>query len=198
MTTLTLQRAASVPARLRGIDVRVDVEVDVQEIDYRAEAGIDLHGLGSDELGALLAIPRWEHARRTTMSAPSLRMAAVRPDLVEQTAAGCVRRLVGPPVWVEMVSLSTGGWKGGLRAIGRFAPYSARRLVLSRTPADIDELMVEATYWGVGVRVVNEGAVEDLVEPAPFVPHRYTGASWAFAEQAFAATAGMSEWRVSR
>lgn len=170
-------------ARLRGLFVHVEVDIDVQELERRERGGLSVAGLGHARLGALLTIPRWEFARLSSIPDAGRRLARARPDLIDQRAGGFLRRRVGPPLWVEMVTLPVERWRCGLKAIGRFAPYSARQLQLAHAPEDLNDLCVQATYWGIGVQIAEDGLVRDVVVPEPFVPQRYTGASWAFAEQ---------------
>jgi len=183
MSSLTVTRAVAAAARLRGVDVIVHVEFDMHELEMREASGLSLKGLSHTHLAALLTIPRWEHVPMTSLPAAGQRIALGRPDLVEHDERGFVARRVGPPLWVEMVTLPVRRWRVGLRAVGRFAPYSARRIRLAREPADVGDLSVQATYWGVGVQVVRADGLADLVLPEPFRPQRYTGASWAFAEE---------------
>lgn len=190
MSVLAIERGQTVDVRLRGLDVEVEVEVDAGELAARERQGLSLDGLDHAHLGALLALPRWETAQLADLPAAAQTFVRRHPELVERSGDGLVRRRVGPPLWVELVTLPTPRWQDGLKLVGRFAPYSARRLSLSAEPEDVGDLCVQATYWGVGVRIADGGEVRDLVQPESFVPHRYTGASWAFAEQALAALRG--------
>lgn len=187
MSTLVSAGTDAAAVRLRDLDVIIHVEFDRSELEMREKCGLSLAGLAHDQLAALLTIPRWEHVPLSALPAAGRRMTLRRPDLVEQTDDGLVARRVGPPLWVEMVTLPVRQWRAGLRAVGRFAPYSARRLRLSQEPSDVDDLSVQATYWGVGVQVARFDGPTDLVVPEPFRPQRYTGASWAFAEEALEA-----------
>ena len=49
--------------------------------------------------------------------------------------------------------------------------------------------MLEARFYGVGVGIAAGSGEEPrwLLEPAPFTPERFTGASWKFAESFFQA-----------
>lgn len=187
MKVLDDRRGRSALVRLRSADVVVDVDIDACELEMRDREAVDLAGLDHGHLGALLAVPRWERARFASLPSATKSLVRRRPDLVELGRDGYVTRRVGPPLWVDMVTLPTERWRTGLRTIGRFAPYSARQLQLDKVPRDVDDLCVEATYWGVGVCVAGADGVRQLVEPEPFVPERFTGASWAFAEQTLSA-----------
>lgn len=187
MSVLAAGQGQSVAVRLRGLEVLVEVDLDTRELELRKREGLSVAGLDHAQLAALLTVPRLEHALLAALPPATQMLVRKRGDLVEQSHDGQVTRRVGPPLWVEMVTLPVNEWRNGLRAIGRFAPYSARRLQLPHVPADVDDLCVEATYWGVGVRIECSRETEDLVTPEPFVPGRYTGASWAFAEQTLSA-----------
>lgn len=192
---------AASSVNLRGLDVLVDVHVDVAELERREAQGLS-HDLGVQDaaaLGALLQIPAHLSVPMRTLSAPVRTAVRRHTRLVERLPGGRVRRRVSPGATVEMVTLPTSRWRTGLRSIGRFAPYSSRRLLLSIEPVDVDLLVMEATFWGVGVSLESSAGSHDLVLPAPFEPARYTGASWVFAEQAMRATrqSGLSSWPLA-
>lgn len=186
MSVLDVERDRVATVRLRGLEVEVAVETDLAEMELRRSEGLDLSALGHSQLGALLSAPRWAGVDFASLSDACQAMVRAYPELVEFGLDGSVRRRVGPPVWVEMVTLTASNWRNGLRAVGRFAPYSARRLRLGSEPRDLDELLVQASYWGVGVQVIIDGKVENVADAETFSPYRYTGASWAFAELTFA------------
>lgn len=191
-----------VPVRLRGVDVVADVSVDAREVSRRAAHGAAGQSLGGpDVLGELLQIPT-DVALPTAWLGRRLRgLLESAPWHVIQPQAGLVRRVTVPAARVDQVSVPTTRWRTGLRQAGRFAPYCARRLLLKSLPRDVSTLVLEATYWGVGVAVADDaGGCRELVVPAPFVATRYTGASWAFAEQAYVqavapGAGGLSSWR---
>jgi hypothetical protein len=190
-----------VPIRLRGVDVIAEVTVDAREVSRRAGLGAADQRLGGpDVLAELLQIP-------TDAALPAAWLGRRVRGLLEsaqwhvvQPQAGLVRRVTVPAARVDQVSVPTTRWRTGLRQAGRFAPYCARRLLLQSLPRDVSTLVLEATYWGVGVAVADDaGGWRELVVPAPFVAARYTGASWAFAEQAYvqavrSGAGGLSAW----
>ena len=182
--------------RLRGLDVVIDLRVDGAELALRRVHALGLCLTDVAALGALLQIPTLSSTPLVALPAAARHVARRWPRVIEQVGGDRVRRRVSPIAYVEMVTLVTSHWRKGMREIGRFAPYSARLLQLPAEPSDLDLLCMEATYWGVGVRIESSGAWHDVVHPAPFTPARYTGASWAFAEQAMAAAqaVGLSPW----
>lgn len=173
--------------RLRGLDVLIDVDLDGDELDRRHDAAVDLGRYDAAILGALLQISPLEATPARTLSAAARAVASRHPALVDVINGHLLRRRVSPALDTRMITLPTRRWRQALHEIGRFAPYSARRLMLDVEPADLDVLCVEATYWGVGVCVATSTGVREVVHPAPFLPQRYTGASWVFAEQALRA-----------
>lgn len=178
----TLLTASAV--RLRGLDVVIDLQVDGAELAFRRVHALDLCLTDVAALGALLQIPALASTPLVALPAAARNVARRWPRLVEEVDGDRVRRRVSPIAHVDMVTLFTSRWRKGLREIGRFAPYSARLLQLPAEPSDLDMLCMEATYWGVGVRLESSKGWHEVVHPAPFTPARYTGASWVFAEQA--------------
>ncbi|WP_432245626.1 hypothetical protein ACRB8A_03835 [Arthrobacter sp. G.S.26] len=108
---------------------------------------------------------------------------------VDGTGRRTVRRLVVPPASVSQIVVRGRNWRSALVRATRFAPYCRRAIMLPAVPVDEEMLLLEARFYGVGV-AVSIGAGEAPVwrlEPAPFVPDRYTGASWQFSELVFEA-----------
>lgn len=176
-----------VEAVLRGVEVVVHLSVDRGEISRRVAAGVAGRRLaGMRALGALLELPEGVLVDVATL-APVQRAVMDRlVGAVDYSVPGFVRRVARPAVWARLVSIQTSRWRDGLRLAGRFAPYSARRLVLDCVPFDVQVLCLEASYWGVGVSVKAEGVDRELVPPALFLPTRYTAAAWSFDEELYA------------
>lgn len=196
---MSLSVDTHVPAstvRLRGLDVVIEMKVDAAECERRQTQSLHLYGMETTTLGALLKIPALQSTPVATLPADAQDLVRRRPRLVEFLDGDRVRRRLSPVAQVDMVTLPTARWRRALHDVGRFAPYSARRLLLHTEPADLDLLCMEATYWGVGICLQRPGGCYDIVHPAPFAPARFTGASWAFAEQALRAVqrAGINPW----
>ncbi|GAB3817338.1 hypothetical protein GCM10027605_67880 [Micromonospora zhanjiangensis] len=158
--------------------------LDQQEVDRRAA-----HQLGAisspDVLDLLLDLPlrmpvpinsltRWERS--------ALRCA---PRGTVSTIDGAVTREAMPPVSVDLAFVPARTWRGGLEIAGRFAPFCARVMVLHRRPRELDEVRLQARFYGIGVVVVDQAGTEVLVEPAPFRRQRFTAAGWQFLERAY-------------
>lgn len=185
--SLSVDALSSSVVRLRGLEVLIDVDFDGEELNRRHGAELDLGSHDAATLGALLHISPTSGTPIRTLPGAARAAAHRHPGLVDLVDEHHLRRRVSPALDVRMVTLPTSRWRQGLHEIGRFAPYSARRLLLDVEPADLDLLRMEATYWGVGVCIATSAPFREVVHPALFEPHRYTGASWAFAEQALRA-----------
>jgi len=199
MTRLVVNSAAAdvpsvrVPLRLGRLDVVIDVDLDQHELRRRQRDGCRPL-LNLDLLNVLVAMP---HAATVSKEAMSdfdwrLLMIGARSGAVEIStahgAAGAIRR-ASPPLSVRHVTVTATRWRDGLSVASRFAPYGSRELILDRLPADDVELRLEAGYLGIGISVRCDGFDQPpsrIIEPAPFAPARYTGASWLFAERLLA------------
>jgi hypothetical protein len=171
-----------IAARLRGVDVHCVLELDRGEHERRQAAGV---GAISDRhvLNALMELVPGVEVSRASLSGSARR--ALRREAAEATTAGSrtVARLAQPPLSVPLVVVQGTRWARGVDRASRFGPYCARVLSLSRLPADAAELLLEASYLGVGVACPDNPRV---VPFAPFTPMRFTASSWAFAEAAYA------------
>ena len=107
------------------------------------------------------------------------------PRAAVSVRCGEVTRLAVTPAAVELALVTARSWRAGLEVAGRFAPFCARAIVLSRCPADLDDAQMEAGFYGVGVILVENESARTLVEPAPFRRHRVTAAGWRFAEEVY-------------
>lgn len=175
---------SATPARLRGLDVLLEFHVDDAELERRRSHSVQPHATAATTLASLLHIPVMASVPVATLPGAVQTVARRHSQYVEFTDGTLVRRRVSPIGHVTMVTVPSRHWRKALRDVGRFAPYTARRLLLSAEPTDLDVLRMEATYWGVGVRLEQPEGWHDVVHPAPFTPERFTGASWAFAEAA--------------
>jgi hypothetical protein len=92
-------------------------------------------------------------------------------------------RTAQPPLHVNLVSVHGPATRRTLRLTTSFAPYAARRIITTRR---VDEAFaIEAQYYGVGITTLDNDGAHLTASPAPFLPSRFTGASWLFAEHAY-------------
>lgn len=175
--------------RGRGQAGSADVAIWVDPVEHGRRRGLGLGGFdeaGVDVFNVLLRLPLGAWVPADELEAFELDAVLGVPGLVEWDGGGIVRRAM-PPVDPVVATVEHPSWRQALRTAGRFAQYCARRVRLSALPRDDSDLLMEASYWGVGVRVREPGGgAEELVPEAPFIAQRYTGASWLFAEQLYA------------
>lgn len=181
--------------RVRGVNVFADITLDETEVLRRSAAGpLKLRNL--DLLNLLLTLPIGQpyyvgglssHEADLLVGVTGVELATDRRGWPYAT------RMVRPPLRVDRVTVPGRAWRQALAAAARFGPYCERRILLDQVPADDDLLWLEAKFMGVGVAAASQTAgqgprVRDLLEPAPFKPDRYSGASWKFAEVVFGQT----------
>lgn len=178
-------------ARISGCEIEADLYVNIAEVERRRELGVGaLKNL--DLLNLLLRMPLGKSAAGTSFSEYEWSLLRAARGAVSLTDDGFATRCAMPPVDPEMITVHGDPWRYVLRRASRFAPYSARRVVLRRMPDDDVELRMEAVVSGVGVAVAtcmdDQGVVLDareILPSAPFTPVRYTGASWLVAEELY-------------
>jgi hypothetical protein len=98
---------------------------------------------------------------------------------------GHVTRYAIPPVSVDLALVGAPTWRRGLEVAGRFTPFCARAMVLADYPTNLEQLRIQADFYGVGVIVSTDEVTEVLVEPAPFRRVRFTAAGWQFLERVY-------------
>jgi len=167
-----------------GTEALVCYQVDEGEHTRRLHARAGAIS-SPDVLELLLGLPV---AMPVPVSSLTLRereaLRAVPAGAVSVDAGGATRHAVAP-VTVRLALVVAPSWRHGLEVAGRFAPFCARAMVLRRPPSDVDEMRLQADFYGVGVIVVDDAECDVLVEPAPFQRVRFTAASWWFLEQVY-------------
>jgi hypothetical protein len=137
-------------------------------------------------LDALLALPLGMPVSASSLSArlrALLRKAPVGAVRYEQTD---VVRLAYAPLQVRRVEVTVlRSWRTALRRASQFSQYTQRVLVLDSVPRDVDDLTLQASFYGVGVVLGEQPEREQLVASQPFVVRRHSPARWAFAEECY-------------
>lgn len=173
------------PALVRGVDIVLEVELDVDEMERRDSEGASPI-LSLELLRLLLEMPVGSPTDLAGFSAHErqLLVTAGRLGAVEQSLERATRRAI-PPLSVHHATIRGSDWRTALRAASQFAPYASRTVLLDRMPSDDVELRFEAAYLGIGVSVQEESDrdIHEIVPRAPFTPARFTAASWLFAER---------------
>lgn len=175
--------ASQIPVRLRGVDGLAEAELDVLEHARRWGDGVAGKALaGVDVLDALLRLPEGVPIPISRISQADLTEFEALHGALVYPADGVVLRVCRPAATASLLSIPTDSWRQGMRLAHRFAPYCARRILLEKEPRESDLLVLEASYWGIGVSVAGDGGERLLVAPGRFSPTRYTGAAWWFDE----------------
>jgi hypothetical protein len=185
-TSLVPQGAEASVIRLRRADCLVFHRLDRVEHARREAAG----AAWLDEfrpLEMLMNLPVGIPVPRSSLGA------ALRPEvrLLPHGAAvsdrRSVKRLAVQPLKIDLVVVRAPGWRSGMDLASQFAPFCRRAMVLERVPHNLDELLMEADFFGIGVFVPRRGGAQMLVAPAEYRALRFTTAAWRFAEQVYRA-----------
>lgn len=97
-----------------------------------------------------------------------------------------VTRRAVRPLAVDLAIVRAAGWRTGLERAGRFAPFCRRALLLDEVPhARLDEILAEATFYGIGVLVNEPDGIRIALEPEAYRPQRHTAAAWHFVEELY-------------
>jgi hypothetical protein len=184
------------PLRLRAADCLVFHRLDHIEHERRVAAGA---GWLDDfrPLEMLMSLPVGERIPRASLGAE------LRPE-VRRLPKGCaeingqsITRLAVRPLRVDLIAARAKTFRVGLHAASQFAPFSRRAMLLPKAPRNLDEKLLEADFWGVGVLVEDGDGVRVLVKPDEYKPLRYTTAAWRFVEQVYRAmVTGRQEVRL--
>lgn len=170
--------------RVLGQRAVVVVRVQVREWRRRAAAGV---GAITDlaTVDALMGLPEGREVPWAGLSERAVRaVRRVGGGLVDVVGDGTVVRRATVPVEPVFALVRARDWRPGLRRAGRFAPFCARGMLLTSVP-DVDELVLEAGFSGIGVFVDDQDGLRALVEPERYVRVRCSAAQWWFAETVF-------------
>jgi hypothetical protein len=169
---------------IMGTEALVCYQVDDGEHARRQRAGVGAIS-SADVLELLLGLPiamPVPIAALTPRERAALRLA---PTGAVHVCDGQVTRSAVAPVAVELVLVTALTFRQGLEIAGRFTPFCARAMVLSRRPRNLADVQLRAGFYGVGVIVANDQMTEMLIEPAPFHRVRFTAAGWRFLEEVY-------------
>jgi hypothetical protein len=118
----------------------------------------------------------------TPLERLSLRLAPAGAVAIE---VGSVTRQAVYPLAVDLAVIAIQSWRTGLEIVGRFAPFCARMMLLRQWPKDVENLRMQAHFYGIGVVVANGADVEVVIAPRPFRRRRFTASGWQFLEQVY-------------
>lgn len=169
---------------LRGSRVVLSYRLDEDECERRRAAGVGAI-TSPDVLNFCLGLPAgWAVPLEGLSPDERAMLDDVRSGVVA-VAGGTVTRYAVPPLNVDLAMVPVCSWREGLEQAGRFAPFCARAMVLRTTPPDLDEVCVEAAFFGIGVVVAGDAEPRVLVAPEEFRRSRFTTAGWRFLEQVY-------------
>ena len=169
---------------IMGTQALVCYRLDDSEHARRQQAGTGVIR-SADVLNLLLGLPvalPVSIASLTRCERAALKL--VPPGAVARADGQVIRHAVAP-VAVELALVAARSWRTGLEVAGRFTPFCSPAMVLFRRPVNVDEVCLQAGFYGVGVIVVDDLETEVLVEPARFRRRRFTAAGWRFLEEVY-------------
>ena len=169
---------------LMGAEALICYRLDAGEHARRQRAGAGAIS-SADVLELLLGLPVAAPVPVASLTCRERAALDRAPHGAVSVCCGEVTRFAVAPVAVELALVAAGNWRAGLGVAGRFAPFCARAVVLSRRPANLADVQMEAGFYGVGVIMVEDQSAEILVEPAPFRRRRVTAAGWRFVEEVY-------------
>jgi len=176
--------ASAHPVRLWGTEALLFRRLDAREDERRRTAGaarLDYIG----HLETLMALPVDLPVPLRSLD-PGMRkkIRSLPQGAVEIDRHHVTRRAVRP-MRPELAVVKAVGWRAGLEKAGRFAPVCRRAMLLERDVPGLDDLLVEAAYYGVGVLAPRSGGLEMIAEPQEFRPARHTAAAWLLVEEIY-------------
>ena len=185
-TRLLPDGAQAAAVRVRGAEALVFHRLDHAEHARREEAKAGW----LDEfrpLEMLVNLPVGMRVPRASLGAqlrPEIRLLPAGAAVYDRVS---VTRLAVRPLRVDLVVARAPSWRSGMDLASQFAPFARRAMLLEKVPRNIDELLMEADFYGVGVFMARRNGVEMLVEPGEHRMLRYTTAAWRFTEQIYRA-----------
>ncbi|MEU1147991.1 hypothetical protein ACFYO9_26665 [Streptomyces sp. NPDC005863] len=137
------------------------------------------------DLESLLALPVGIAVPMDTLGPEERRAVRALPAGAAERSRKTVARQAMRPVHVDLAVVRAASLRQGLERAGRFAPFCRRAVLLDRRPARLDEALVEADFYGIGVFVASGRDVELVLEPEEYRPPRHTAAAWWFVEDLY-------------
>lgn len=184
-----------VPVIFQGAPAILGVLPNRSELERRRISGGVL-STDMAKLDTLLQIPTNVYVPQESLSPREWAyVAGLGPGLIDRyskESGFCLRRLAVPAARVTGAFITGKNWRKALSSATQFAQYCQRSIIIPDRPRDEDLMLMEAAYYGVGVFLGRVRSAEGsgaeieqtILEPEPFVPARFTGASWQFAELA--------------
>lgn len=172
--------------RVRAFGTRVWMVYRRDEAEWRRRRR---HGLGAvvelDVLDVLMDLPAGMAVPLRSLQASERRLLRRAPVGVVRHRTDAVIRQLVPAVKPLLAIVPARDWQSGAEAASRFAVYCPRMVVLSQLPNDMDAVVSEASWYGIGVAMGHSGSTEIVSEPEQLTDWQPTPAGWAFSENLY-------------
>lgn len=175
---------SSTTVRIFDTSATIEHRTDHEEHDRRRRQGLG-HVDSMELLDVLMGLPAWTAVPLSSMSKPALRVLRRAPEGIVRFTPSSVTRLAAQPVAPILAIVYSPRWEEGLERASRFAAYCPRMLVVRKPPANADEALAEASWYGIGVAVGSRSARTTVLEPEPLADWQPTVAWWRFCERVY-------------
>lgn len=183
-TALNLQDARSARVRIFGTSATIAHRRD--DVEHERRRRRNLADVSSMELlDVLMDLPIGAAVPRSALAPATLRVLRGAPDGVVQVDNVSVTRLAAPAVTPVLAVVYASRWRDGLERASEFASYLPRMFVVPEAPANAEEALAEASWYGIGVAVGPRSAPTTVLEPEPLDDWQPTTAWWWFCEQVY-------------
>ncbi|WP_406356405.1 hypothetical protein [Streptomyces sp. NBC_00658] len=137
------------------------------------------------DLECLLTLPVGIRVPLESLDSAARREVRVLPTGAADRGRTTVTRRAVRPLRMDLAVVRASSWRKGLERAAQFAPFCRRAMLLDRRPSRLDDLLVEADFYGIGVFLASGSDVELLLEPEEYRPRRHTAAAWWFIEDLY-------------
>ncbi|MEU4449269.1 hypothetical protein AB0K14_40455 [Actinosynnema sp. NPDC050801] len=182
--TLPDRHASSTKVRIFGTSATIVHRTDDAEHGRRRAEGLG-HLDSMELLDVLMELPSGEAVPLSVVGPSNLRVLGRAPSGVVKFTRRSVTRLVVPVVTPLLAVVYASHWRDGLVRASEFAAYCPRMFVTRELPENADEILAEASWYGVGVAVGPRSEPTVVLEPEPLSGWRPTVAWWRFCERVY-------------
>ncbi|MBB5801151.1 hypothetical protein F4560_000919 [Saccharothrix ecbatanensis] len=185
-TVFTLPDRDTSSTKVRIFGTSATIVHRTHHAEHGRRCGEGLGHLDSMELlDVLMGLPSGEAVPLSAVGPSSLRVLRRAPSGVVNFTPRSVTRLVVPVVTPLLAVVYSSHWRDGLVRASEFAAYCPRMFVARELPENADEVLVEASWYGVGVAVGPRSAPTVVLDPEPLSEWRPSVAWWRFCERVY-------------
>jgi hypothetical protein len=183
-TTQPNARTTVAEVRAFGTPALLVYEAIGDEVQRRQRCGL---GAVADHelLDVLLGLPLDLPVHPADLSDRECRVLRRAPSAAVEVSGAAVVRRVTAPLVARSAVVSVKDWRRGLRKAGQFAPFCARSIALSTRPADLNDAMAQARFYGIGILCGPANHRVELLAAEAYVRHRHSSGQWWFAEDIY-------------